>query len=66
MKLKWIHSREIGIALFEEYPDIDPKTVRFTDMHQWICRLANFEDDPSTSNEKLLEAILLAWLDEFE
>ena len=44
----------------------DPKTVRFTDMHQWICELEEFDDAPEKSNEKVLEAILLVWLDEFE
>ena len=58
MGLKWTDSREIGEALYDAYPDLDPKTVRFTDMHQWICDLA--------SNEKILEAILLVWLDEAE
>ncbi|VTM51751.1 FeS assembly protein IscX [Klebsiella quasipneumoniae] len=42
------------------------KTVRFTDMHQWICDLEEFDDDPNASNEKILEAILLVWLDEAE
>ena len=58
MGLKWTDSREIGEALYDAYPDLDPKTVRFTDMHQWIC--------PQASNEKILEAILLVWLDEAE
>ena len=47
-------------------PDLDPKTVRFTDLHKWICELENFDDDPNKSNESILEAILLKWLDEFE
>ncbi|MEE9701420.1 Fe-S cluster assembly protein IscX [Escherichia coli] len=47
-------------------PIFDPKTVRFTDMHQWICDLEDFDDDPQASNEKILEAILLVWLDEAE
>ena len=54
MGLKWTDSREIGEALYDAYPDLDPKTVRFTDMHQWICDLEDFE------------AILLVWLDEAE
>lgn len=66
MGLKWQDSREIGEALYELYPDTDPKTVRFTDMHQWICELEEFDDAPEKSNEKVLEAILLVWLDEFE
>ncbi|AKH62114.1 MULTISPECIES: Fe-S cluster assembly protein IscX [Photorhabdus] len=66
MSLKWSDSREIGEALFDKFPDLDPKTVRFTDMHQWICDLDDFDDAPEKSNEKVLEAILLVWLDEFE
>ena len=64
--MKWSDTLEIGEALFDLYPDTDPKTVRFTDMHQWICNLDGFDDDPQKSNEKILEAILLVWLDEFE
>lgn len=64
MGLQWHNSREIGEALYEAYPDIDPKTVRFTDLHRWICELDGFDDDPQASNEKILEAILLIWLDE--
>ena len=59
MGLKWTDSREIGEALYDAYPDLDPKTVRFTD-------LEDFDDDPQASNEKILEAILLVWLDEAE
>lgn len=66
MGLKWQDSREIGEVLYDLYPDTDPKTVRFTDMHQWICGLEEFDDAPEKSNEKVLEAILLVWLDEFE
>ncbi|MDR0218768.1 MAG: Fe-S cluster assembly protein IscX [Enterobacteriaceae bacterium] len=66
MKMKWSDSRDIGEALCDKFPDLDPKTVRFTDMHQWICELEGFDDDPAKSNEKILEAILLVWLDEFE
>lgn len=66
MGLKWQDSREIGEALYDLHPDTDPKTVRFTDMHQWICELDEFDDAPEKSNEKVLEAILLVWLDEFE
>lgn len=64
MSLTWQDSRAIGEALYDTYPDIDPKTVRFTDMHRWICELDDFDDDPNASNEKILEAILLVWLDE--
>ncbi|AWK42967.1 Fe-S cluster assembly protein IscX [Photorhabdus laumondii subsp. laumondii] len=66
MSLKWSNSREIGEALYDKFPEVDPKTVRFTDMHQWICELDDFDDVAEKSNEKILESILLVWLDEFE
>lgn len=64
--MKWTDSQLIAEALYDRDPDLDPKTVRFTDMHQWICELDGFDDDPEKSNEKILEAILLCWLDEYE
>ncbi len=64
MSLKWTDSQAIGEALYDRYPDIDPRTVRFTDLHRWICLLDDFNDDPQASNEKILEAVLLVWLDE--
>jgi FeS assembly protein IscX len=66
MGLKWTDSREIGEALYDAFPDLDPNTVRFTDMHLWICDLEDFDDDTNASNEKILEAILLVWLAEAE
>jgi FeS assembly protein IscX len=66
MSLKWIDSRDIAIELVEQFPDLDPKTVRFTDLHAWIMNLEDFEDDPNHSNEKILEAVLLCWLDEMD
>ena len=63
--MKWQDSQEIAWALYDSYPDVDPKTVRFTDMHAWICDLEEFDDQPEKSNEKIMEAILLYWLDEF-
>lgn len=64
MTLKWTDSREIAIALDEARPDVDPQYVRFTDLHAWVCELDEFSDDPNRSNEKILEAIQMAWLDE--
>jgi len=64
--MKWSDTRDIAFALVEKFPDLDPKTVRFTDMHQWICELDGFNDDPEKSSEKILEAILLTWLDEID
>ena len=62
--MKWQDSQEIAWALYDKFPELDPKTVRFTDLHQWICELEDFDDDPQKSNETILEAILLKWLDE--
>ena len=66
MQLKWTDSLDIAIALDEAHPDVDPQYIRFTDLHAWICALEEFEDDPDASNEKILEAIQMAWLDERE
>ena len=66
MKLGWNDIEEIGIQLMEKNPDLDPLTVRFTDLHQWITELPSFEDDPKNSNEKILEAIQMAWYEEYK
>ena len=62
--MKWTDSRDIAIALTEAHPDVDPKTIRFTDLHRWVCELPGFSDDPARSGEKILEAIQMAWIDE--
>ena len=64
MMLKWTDTLEIAIELNDNLPDIDPKYVRYTDLHGWICALENFDDDPNKSNEKILEAIQMAWIEE--
>jgi len=64
-KLKWTDSEDIAIVLHERFPDLDPLTVRFTDLHQWVCELADFDDDPKASNESRLEGIQMAWLEEY-
>jgi FeS assembly protein IscX len=62
--MKWTDTQEIAIALYEKFPDVDPKTVRFTDLHKWVMALEGFDDDPNRSGEKILEAIQMAWIDE--
>ena len=62
--MKWTDTRDIGIALFEKYPDTDPLTLRFTDLHKKVTELDGFDDDPKRSNEKILESIQMMWLDE--
>lgn len=64
MPLKWTDSLEIAIQLNDKFPEIDPKLIRFTDLHQWVCALDEFNDDPNKSGEKILEAIQMAWIEE--
>lgn len=64
MKLKWTDTREIAMELAETHPDVDPKFIRFTDLHRWVCELEDFADVPEHSGEKILEAIQSAWIDE--
>jgi FeS assembly protein IscX len=66
MVLKWVDSLEIAIELDETYPDVDPKSVNFVDLRQWILDLDDFDDDPEHSGERILEAIQLAWMEERE
>jgi FeS assembly protein IscX len=65
MDLKWQDIEDIAIRLVEEHPESDPLTVRFSDMHAWIVALPDFTDDPKKSNEKILEAIQMAWHEEY-
>jgi FeS assembly protein IscX len=62
--MKWTDTQEIAVALCEKFPDQDPKTVRFTDLHKWVMALEGFSDEPNRSGEKILEAIQMAWIDE--
>ncbi len=64
--MKWTDSRDIAIELCDKSPDIDPKTVRFTDLHQWIMELDEFDDEANHCNEKILEAVILCWMDEMD
>ena len=66
MDLMWRDAEDIAIRLVEEHPESDPLTVRFTDIHAWIMALPDFKDDPKKSNEKILEAIQMAWHEEFQ
>ncbi len=62
--MKWTDIEDIAIGLEEKYPDKDNINLRFTDLHAWVCSLEGFDDDPAKSNEKKLEAIQMAWLEE--
>ena len=64
--LTWDDPEGIALALHEKFPDLDPTYVRYTDMHQWITELPDFDDDAKGSTEGKLEAIQMAWLEEFQ
>ncbi len=64
--MKWTDTRLIAIELAENHPDVDPKTLRFTDLYNWVLALEDFNDDPKHSGEKILEAIQAAWIEEVE
>lgn len=62
--MKWTDTLRIAEALYDAHPDIDPLTVRFTDLYRWVTELEGFSDDPARSGEKILEAIQMAWIEE--
>ena len=63
-KLRWTDVRDIAIELEEAHPDADNVNLRFTDLHKWVLEIPDFGDDPGKSNEKILEAIQAAWIEE--
>jgi len=65
-KLTWTDAEDIGLSLFEAHGDVDPLTVRFTDLHKYVLALDDFADDPAKSNESKLEAIQMAWYEEWK
>jgi FeS assembly protein IscX len=64
--MKWTDTQQIAEDLYDKFPEIDPKTIRFTDLHRWVMELPGFDDDPNRAGEKVLEAIQAAWIDEAE
>ena len=64
--MKWIDAQQIGAALAEKFPDLNPLTVRFTDLRAHVLALDGFDDDPKASNEPKLEAIQMAWHEEWQ
>jgi len=65
-RLTWNDAEDIALLLLEKHPDMAPLNVRFTDLHQWVCALSEFGDDPKSSTEGKLEAIQMAWLEEWK
>jgi FeS assembly protein IscX len=65
-RLTWDQAEDIALALYEKFHDLDPLTVRFTDLHKWVTELEDFDDDPAASTEGKLEAIQMAWYEEWK
>ena len=63
-KIRWADTREIAVALLDAHGEVNPLQIRFTDLHRWVRELPDFVDDPQRPNEKILEAIQMAWIDE--
>jgi len=63
--MNWSDAEDLALALMELHPGVDPLSVRFTDLHQWVVALPGFRDDPKASNEGILEKIQMAWLEEY-
>lgn len=64
--LTWADAEDIAIALADKFPEQNPLEVRFTDLHRWVIELPKFVDDPKASNEGKLEAIQMAWNEEWQ
>ena len=64
--MKWTDTQQIAEELYDKFPETDPKTIRFTDLHRWVMELDGFDDDPNRSGERSLEAIQAAWIAEAE
>ncbi len=64
MALKWQNAQQIAELLYDADPDLDPVTLRLSELHDMVCALEEFDDDPQASNEARLEAILQCWLNE--
>ena len=62
--MRWIDTNDSALDLLENFPEVDPLSIRFTDLRAWIVALPNFDDDPNKCNEKILEAIQMAWIEE--
>ena len=64
--LDWLDVLDIAIELNDKFPEIDPQWISFPDLHKKVCNLDNFEGDPNKSNEKILEAIQMYWIEEYQ
>ncbi|MDC0453897.1 Fe-S cluster assembly protein IscX [Gammaproteobacteria bacterium] len=66
IELDWLDINDIAIELYDNFPDIDPQWISFPDLHRKVCELEGFNGDPAKSNEQILEAIQMTWIEEFK
>ncbi len=66
IELDWLDINDIAIELYDNFPDIDPQWISFPDLHRKVCELEDFNGDPAKSNEQILEAIQMTWIEEFK
>lgn len=64
--MHWTDVQRIAEDLLDQHAEVDPRYIRYTDLHRWVCELDGFSDDPNRSNEKILEAIQMAWIEEWQ
>jgi FeS assembly protein IscX len=64
--MKWTDVLPIAESLADRHPEVDPRTLRFTDLHRWVTELDGFADDPQRASERVLEAIQMAWIEEMD
>tara|TARA_Y100000766_G_scaffold170697_1_gene146547 strand:- start:70 stop:270 length:201 start_codon:yes stop_codon:yes gene_type:complete len=66
MKMDWLDVHEIALELSDKFPNVDPQWISFPDLHDKVCKLENFIGEPKKSNEKILEAIQMHWIEEYD
>jgi FeS assembly protein IscX len=65
-QFSWDSAEDLGLMLADEFPGQNPLEVRFTDLHKMVTDLPGFADDPQKSTEGKLEAIQMAWYEEWQ
>ena len=66
MKMDWLDVYEIALELSDKFPNVDPQWISFPDLHDKVCKLENFIGEPQKTNEKILEAIQMHWIEEYD
>jgi FeS assembly protein IscX len=64
--MRWTDINDVAIELLDAHPEVDPLSINFVDLRNWVLALPDFDDDPNHSGEKILEAIQAAWIEELD